>query len=114
MLKIAGQQKVGFFAGRLVRPNAVSPMESGVEVIIENEDETSPIPVNEPGEHAQKSFKRRVIVVRSVFVIFGVLTIVAGILFYSKGVAAFKSSLDEFHDGINVSEMHVYMVFPLA
>ncbi|KAL7479709.1 hypothetical protein ACHAW6_005431 [Cyclotella cf. meneghiniana] len=108
MLKIAGQQKVGFFAGRLVRPNAVSPMESGVEVMIENEDGTSPIPVNEPGEHAQKSFKRRVIAVRSVFVIFGVLTIVAGILFYSKGVAALKSSLNEFHDGINLIQETAY------
>jgi hypothetical protein len=49
-----------------------------------------------------------------VFVIFGILTIVAGILFYSEGVAAFKSSLNEFYDGINVSESHMYMFFLLS
>eukprot|EP00804_Cyclotella_cryptica_P028321 CCRYP_013192-RB/>CCRYP_013192-RB protein AED:0.02 eAED:0.02 QI:242/1/1/1/1/0.8/5/1102/393 len=108
MLKIAGQKKVGFLAGRLVRPSAITPMELGVEVMIENEDGTGPNLFNEHDQLVQKSFKRKVIAVRSVFVIFGIFTIVAGILFYLKGVTAFKTSLNEIYEGIDLIQETAY------
>lgn len=101
MLKIAGPNKVGFFAGRLIRPTSIDHAEAGVEVVMENDP--GPIHNSSHVDHEQKSFGRRVIFVRIIFVACAILTIIASILFYTKGVAAFKESIDAMTRGIDVS-----------
>lgn len=102
MLKIAGPKRVGFFTGRLIRPNSAAAPETGVEVVMENEAGTAPT-ANEYVDHIQRSFNRRVIFVRLVFVLCGILTIVASILFYTKGVTAFQESINAMTLGVDVS-----------
>ena len=69
--------------------------------MIENEARTAH---QEQNNHALKSFDKRVVFVRVVFVLCGILTIIASILFYTEGVTAFKSSIDAMTRGIDVSE----------
>ena len=102
ILKIAGKNKVGFFAGRLIRPPPAAGTDAGVEVVMENQAGAASNVDHE--DHVQKSFNRRVIFVRLVFIICGILTIIASILFYTKGVAAFKNSINAMNEGILVSE----------
>ena len=104
MLKIAGRSKVGFFAGRLVRPTRQGSEDAGVEVVMDNEAAAASNSADV--DHKNKSFDRRVIFVRLVFILCGMLTIIASILFYTKGVAAFKDSIDAMTRGIDVSEIH--------
>lgn len=104
MLKIAGKNKVGFLAGRLIRPTPESGIDAGVEVVIENETAAANTAHD---DHVQKSFNRRVIFVRAVFILCGFLTIIASILFYTKGVAAFKESINAMNRGIDVSTLSV-------
>jgi hypothetical protein len=59
-------------------------------------------------DHIQWSFNRRVIFVRAVFILCGIVTIIATILFYTKGVAAFKDSIDAMNRGIDVSALCRY------
>lgn len=116
-LKVAGRKRVGFFAGRLVRPVASSASSDGsgggkgdgVEVVMagngqeDNNDVDEAVPVDTAAAASNtvdKKFKRRVWFVRGVFVISGLMVIAAGGLFYGKGVAAFKDSLDEVRQGI--------------
>jgi hypothetical protein len=107
MLKIAGKNKVGFFAGRLIRPTPESHTDAGVEVVMENE--AAAAATNTAHEdHIQWSFNRRVIFVRVVFILCGIVTIIATILFYTKGVAAFKDSIDAMNRGIDVSALCRY------
>ena len=103
MLKIAGRNKVGFFAGRLIRPAPEGSTDTGVEVVIDNEAAAAAHTAHV--DHVQKNFNARVVVVRVIFVLCGILTIVASILFYTKGVAAFKDSIDAMTRGIDVSEV---------
>jgi hypothetical protein len=108
MLKIAGPNKVGFFAGRLECPTsaAAAPEESGFEVVMDNEHLTAP---TQQTNKVQKSFNRRVIIVRAVFAFFGIVTIVAGVLFYTEGVSAFRSSINEIYEGIDVSDIFLFV-----
>ena len=103
VLKIVGSKKVGFFAGRLIRPTSSDHAEAGVEVVMENDP--GPIHYTSHDDHVQKSFDRRVIFVRMIFVACAILTIIASILFYTKGVAAFKNSIDSMTRGIDVSKL---------
>ena len=127
-LKAMGQKKVGFLAGRLVRPDGSKKAdgaggeEAGVEVVMEG-DKPSDDNGNVPGENeiseavpiassageavdaekTEKKFRRKVWAVRGMFVISGILVMVAGGLFYGKGVTAFKDSLDE------VRQTHIHL-----
>ena len=126
-LRIAGQKRVGFFAGRFVLPeketlqsfNEVEE-KGGVEVVMEKEQAPDDddnyikesIPVDETSgafnegsvkAHADKKFKRKVFAVRALFIMSGIIVIVSGCLFYGKGVASFKTSLNEVRSGIDVS-----------
>lgn len=109
-LKIAGRKRVGFFAGRLVRPVDSSASSDGgggkgdgVEVVMagngqEEDDVDEAVPVDTAAaanSTVDKKFKRRVWFVRGVFVISGLMVIIAGGLFYGKGVVAFKDSVDD-------------------
>lgn len=108
MLKIAGKNKVGFFAGRLIRPTPESHTDAGVEVVMENEAAAAAATNTAHEDHIQWSFNRRVIFVRVVFILCGIVTIIATILFYTKGVAAFKDSIDAMNRGIDVSALCQY------
>jgi len=106
VLKIVGSKKVGFFAGRLIRPTSSDHAEAGVEVVMENDP--GPIHYTSHDDHVQKSFDRRVIFVRMIFVACAILTIIASILFYTKGVAAFKNSIDSMTRGIDLVQDLAY------
>ena len=92
----------------------------GVEVVMEKEQAPDDddnyikesIPVDETSgafnegkvnAHADKKFKRKVFAVRALFIMSGIIVIVSGCLFYGKGVASFKTSLNEVRSGIDVS-----------
>lgn len=99
-LKIAGQKRVGFLAGRLENTEASNLATSGgVEVVMENEEYAH----GEKGEGFDKSvaaqkndgevdkrFKKKVWAVRAAFVISGICVITCAGLFYGKGVVSFK------------------------
>ena len=116
VLKLQGQKKVGFFAGRLVRPvDANLTAEKQEKDINENED-TQPlneevneaVPVSSPSTtqyrnaNTNEKFNQRVWAVRLMFVLSGCFVIIAGGLFYGKGVVAFKQSVDEVRSGIGL------------
>ncbi|KAL7551454.1 hypothetical protein ACHAWF_014641 [Thalassiosira exigua] len=106
-LKIAGPSKVGFLAGRLVRPAADQHKENeetgGVEAVLAGEEAT-PVdtPTNAAGHDHVDKFTRRTWIVRGIFVLSGILVIISGGLFYGKGVVSFKNSLDEVRAGIDL------------
>lgn len=111
-LKISGQERVGFLAGRLVRPYVSTDdkeEKEGVEIVMDEVDEA--IPVNSvennatDDDHAAKMFKRRVWAVRGMFVLCGILVIVAGGLFYGKGVVSFRNSIDDVRKGIDLVQV---------
>ena len=124
-LKIAGQKKVGFLAGTLVRPaDAVQPTgtkeneeEKGgdVEVVLEGDEQRPSKEDTEDNKieeavavgdtnnaadvnHAEKKFMRKVWTVRTVFILSGIFVITAGALFYAKGIVSFtvSSQLDQY------------------
>lgn len=89
-LRVAGRNRVGFLAGRFQKPSFASLVEyDGVEVVIGNEgEEYRDSSVEKTKE--EKKYYRKVWVARIVFIISGLFVIVAGGLFYGKGVVAFK------------------------
>ena len=106
--KCAGQKRVGFLAGRLESPSW-QPSLPPIEECLTEDDEvlSTQTPIgHEHGpedfsvlggldqEQVQK-FKRKTISVRVVFVISGLCVMVAGALFYAKGVTAFQNSLGD-------------------
>ena len=126
VLKIMGEKKVGFLAGRLVRPvdlnNLPDTQQAGVEVVIENEGEEQPlnkeagaenevdeaVPVtnnNHEFSPAEKRFNRKVWAVRIMFVLSGILVMISGGLFYGKGVVSFKNSIDEVRFGLDLVQV---------
>jgi len=122
-LKIAGQKRVGFFAGRLVRPDAKAGDENeekgAVEVVFQgsggNNEADEAVPVNtsmnntaNDDDRSNKNFNRRVWFVRGTFILSGILVLIAGILFYVNGVAAFKSSIDEVRNGLELVQNAAY------
>ena len=114
-LKVAGSEKVGFLAGRFVEPGGGSSVcqgaeKEGMEVQMEDNGRSesaqlrisTAVPVVDEGE--RRSFNRRVWFVRVMFILSGIGVIVAGILFYSKGVTAFQSSLNSVKEGIDLTQ----------
>lgn len=105
-LKIAGQKRVGFLAGRLTRPSSANSSQGtdedgekgAIEVVMENDDDggsneervdeavlMSSTMNNSTNESpVDKNFNRRVWAVRGVFVLSGLLVIISGGLFYGK------------------------------
>jgi len=137
-LKIAGQKKVGFLAGRLEHPElGAAPHDAdegpGTLPIIEEEpsteaeiesllesDATSPLILSTNIESdlkrakKDKKFNRKVLAVRAAFVLSGIGVIISGALFYSKGVVAFQRSLDSFHGGIDLVQQTAYEAINLT
>mmetsp|Transcript_24741 Transcript_24741/g.45497 ORF Transcript_24741/g.45497 Transcript_24741/m.45497 type:complete len:575 (+) Transcript_24741:159-1883(+) len=127
-LKIAGQKRVGFLAGRLEYPD-VGPAsneveDSGTLPVIEEEPEdieslldsevSSPLIISDniynelERAKQEKKFNRKVLAARVIFVLSGLCVIVASILFYAKGVTAFQKSLDSVHGGLELVQQTAY------
>jgi len=117
ILKLQGQKKVGFFAGRLVRPVDANLTAAKQESDInENEDEqplneevvNEAVPVSSTtttqyrNANTNEKFNQRVWAVRLMFVLSGCFVIIAGGLFYGKGVVSFKNSIDDVRVGIGL------------
>jgi hypothetical protein len=110
-LKVSGQQKVGFLAGTFIKTTKSLQSSEGkrdganVEMENENVDEHESMALTNSAEEEkiEKKFNAKVMLARIVFVISGILVIVSGGLFYGKGVASFKSSLNDVRSGIDVS-----------
>jgi len=128
--KVAGPKKVGFLAGKLHHPDydlsssaASSPRDVGKLSVIEEEpsfasdtesesligsDISSPFISRQDTENdskialTEKKFKRKVIAVRSTFFISGLCVIVCGALFYLKGMAMLRKSLENTSYGVEV------------
>jgi len=138
-LKIAGQKRVGFLAGRLEHPDYVSgeesseprtphsstvgEEESGMEIEREENDLASPLisarnnsigTEIEETLQKEKKWKRKVWAVRATFVISGLCVLVAGALFYAKGVTSFKNSLDSTSSGLHILQDTAYQVITLT
>ena len=131
-LKIAGQKRVGFLAGRMVRPSHAGPSHkeegAGVEVVMENDDQALPVSDNNEADeaipavntslndttnnadaaHVDKMFERKLWAVRGTFVLSGIAVLVAGILFYTNGVHSFWGSIDEVRNGIDLVQDAAY------
>jgi len=124
LLKVAGSDKVGFFAGRFVEPGSGSVRngaeKEGMEIQLEdngrNESSqhriSTAVPVVDEGK--RKSFNRRVWLARVMFILSAFGVIIAGILFYSKGVTAFQSSLNSVKEGIDLTQVAAYKAIDLT
>ena len=136
-LKIAGQKRVGFLAGRLVhyvsgeeiseprtpQSSAVGEEENGMEIEREEDVLASPLissrnnSIGTDLEEAiikEKKWKRKVWAVRATFIISGLCVLVAGALFYAKGVTSFKNSLDSTSSGLHILQDTAYQVIKLT
>lgn len=125
-LKIAGQKRVGFLAGRLQHPDyssAVGEEEDGMEIEREDDDLASPLIGSrnnsigtdlEEAIQKEKKWKRKVWAVRATFIISGLCVLVAGALFYAKGVTSFKNSLDSTSSGLHILQDTAYQVIKLT
>mmetsp|Transcript_26046 Transcript_26046/g.54973 ORF Transcript_26046/g.54973 Transcript_26046/m.54973 type:complete len:464 (+) Transcript_26046:85-1476(+) len=140
-LNIAGQKKVGFLAGRLEHPDYIASKSSsknggsardvGTLPIIDEEpeeegmemehsllgDASSPLIISntlEQDARKEKKFKRKVLAVRAVFVLSGLGVIVSSVLFYSKGVASFKKSLNSVHGGLELVQQTAHAAMGLT
>ena len=119
VLKLQGQKKVGFFAGRLVRPvdaNLTAEKQQTIADDNANEDEqplneevvneavplSSTTTIQHRDANTNEKFKQRVWAVRLMFVLSGCFVIIAGGLFYGKGVVSFKNSIDDVRVGIGL------------
>ena len=121
-LRILGQKRVGFLAGRFVRPeptlspSATTDTEEGGEgikvdeLLIEEEERAVPDPdsdastEDEEWEDARsmKKFYLRVNIVRALFGFSGILVLVSAGMFFGKGVTAFYESLVDVGEGLDV------------
>jgi len=126
-LNVAGKKKVGFLAGRLVHPDydddaaksgrlpviEEEPTSTEVEEIESNLEESgdlsTPLVINNDTtgsglerEKRDRKFNRRVLAVRVTFALSGLMVIICGILFYSKGAASFKRSLNSMSQGLTL------------
>lgn len=120
VLKFMGEKKVGFLAGRLIRPTTTtgtSSKEEGVEVVMPSSSNQQDgidegIPVNNNATHTttsntidsptEQKFTRSVYLTRTIFILSGIIVIISGGLFYGKGVVSFKNSIDEVRLGIDL------------
>ena len=151
ILKILGEKKVGFFAGRLVAKKEEVSLSEGDKVEVcdndvipppeeqqqeddieekrdtaeqplnwstdnkeqvgdENEviNEAIPVGMNNTATDSDKQFNRRVWSVRIIFVLSGSFVMIAGGLFYGKGVTSFKNSIDGVRVGIDLVQVAAY------
>lgn len=138
-LKIAGQKRVGFLAGRLEHPgvsgeesseqprtphsSVVGEEEDGMEIEREDDDLASSLIGSrnnsigsdlEATIQKEKKWKRKVWAVRATFIISGLCVLVAGALFYAKGVTSFKNSLDSTSSGLHILQDTAYQVINLT
>ena len=119
VLKFLGQNKVGFFAGRLVRPIDANLLAEKQQADADNNANEDEQPLNEQplnevlpvssttttqyrDANTNEKFNQRVWAVRLMFVLSGCFVIIAGGLFYGKGVVSFKNSIDEVRNGISL------------
>ena len=86
-IKCAGPKRVGFLAGRLHHPYC---------------DPTTPDLIDEDVNEVDKKFTRKVGAVRLMFVVSGLSVVVCVVLFYAYGVAAFRLSLVDTSQGLQL------------
>jgi hypothetical protein len=91
IIKCAGPKRVGFLAGRLNHPY----YDGNTPDLIDQD-------VNEYDAKKDKKFKTKVGIVRLMFVISGLAVVICVVLFYSKGMAAFRTSIDETSQGLQL------------
>jgi methyl-accepting chemotaxis protein len=91
IIKCAGPKRVGFLAGRLNHPYYDSTTPDLIDQDVNNYDAKK-----------EKKFKTKVSIVRLMFVISGLAVVICVVLFYSKGMAAFRTSLDETSQGLKL------------
>jgi hypothetical protein len=91
IIKCAGPKRVGFLAGRLNHPY----YDGNTPDLIDQD-------VNEYDAKKDKKFKTKVGIVRLMFVISGLAVVICVVLFYIKGMAAFRTSIDETSQGLQL------------
>lgn len=91
IIKCAGPKRVGFLAGRLNHPY----YDGNTPDLIDQD-------VNEYDAKKDKKFKTKVGIVRLMFVISGSAVVICVVLFYIKGMAAFRTSIDETSQGLQL------------
>lgn len=112
-LRVCGQRRVGFLAGRLEHPDLrgddASRGDGGQLPLIEEEPADGyPLLVSEhsrKGPEATKrakKFQRTVRANRAAFVLSGVAVIVSSILFLTNGIKSFQGSLVSVNDGLEL------------
>lgn len=109
-LKIAGQDRVGFLAGRFVKYTPRdTPTEDSIDGLVDEEERINDEPrvVDKTLEKRNALSKRTSIAVRLMFVLSGIIIIVFTGIFYGKGVDSFRRSFSEVRKGIEVSIEYV-------
>lgn len=105
-LKIAGQDRVGFLAGRFVQYTPRdTPTEDSIDGLVDDEErrDDEPRVVDQTLEKRNTLSKRTCIAVRLMFVLSGIIMIVFTGIFYGMGVDSFRRSFAEVRKGIEVS-----------
>jgi hypothetical protein len=104
-LKIAGQDRVGFLAGRFVKYTPRdTPTEDSIDGLVDDEERIDePRVIDQTLEKRKALSKRTSIAVRLMFVLSGIIIIVFTGIFYGKGVDSFRRSFAEARKGIEVS-----------
>lgn len=127
--KVSGPRRVGFLAGKIHHPEydhvSKTLRNVGTLPIIEEEPSSSftsdteneslmssdiSIPFirnmtnkrDSSIEQTEKKFQRKIVAIRGTFFVSGLFVIVCGALFYSKGMALFRKSLDNANYGLEV------------
>ena len=104
-LKIAGQDRVGFLAGRFVKYTPRdTPTEDSIDCFVDEEERIDePRVVDQTTEKRNALSKRTSLAVRLMFVLSGIIIIVFTGIFYGKGIDSFRRSFAEVRKGIDVS-----------
>jgi hypothetical protein len=105
-LKIAGQDRVGFLAGRFVKytPRDRLTTEDSIDDLVDEEERIDgPRVIDQTVEKRNALSNRACIAVRLMFVLSGIIIIVFTGIFYGKGVDSFRRSFAEVRKGIEVS-----------
>ena len=104
-LKIAGQDRVGFLAGRFVKYTPRdTPTDDSIDGLVDDEERIDePRVIDQTLEKRNTLSKRTCIAVRLMFVLSGIIIIVFTGIFYGMGVDSFRRSFSEVRKGIEVS-----------
>ena len=104
-LKIAGQDRVGFLAGRFVKYTPRdTPTDDSIDGLVDDEERIDePRVIDQTLEKRNTLSKRTCIAVRLMFVLSGIIIIVFTGIFYGLGVDSFRRSFSEVRKGIEVS-----------